>query len=426
MPSMPVNGNKSMWRWTLLALFAAGCNSIAPFDLRAAPPADGDSDVDGDSDFDHDDARSDSDVDADADTDADYDQEHDRDSELDSDGDDADDTGFDADGEDDSEQDACVPSCDERECGPDGCGHVCGPGCGGALSCDLRGRCVETPAAHLWIQIDAGVFRMGSPTGELGSGYRDCCEDEVVHEVELTHDFLLLSSEVTQSDFERLMGYNPSYFPDPREVELPCADGDCPVENLSWFEAAEFCNVLSRYERLQECYLCERGGGELFCEPSPRFSSPYLCPGYRLPTESEWEYAVRAGTTSATWLGELEGVFWTCDPQPALDPIAYWACNSERGTHRVAELLPNPWGLFDMLGNVAEWCHDWYAPYPTDSRSMDPFGPEDRPEFGHRTGRGGSGGLGSYRCRSAFRGSRDEPEGRNGYLGFRVARTHSP
>ena len=138
-----------------------------------------------------------------------------------------------------------------------------------------------------FVLITAGTFEMGSLPGELGR-----YDDENQHEVTLTHDYLILSTELTQGGFEALMGYNSSRF-------SGCPS--CPVERVSWHEAAAYCNALSESRGLDRCYDCVGDGIGVVCEPSDRYATPYDCLGYRLPTAAEWEYGARGGTTTATY-----------------------------------------------------------------------------------------------------------------------------
>jgi formylglycine-generating enzyme required for sulfatase activity len=295
-------------------------------------------------------------------------------------------------------EDDCYPACEE--------GATCYPATGTCGRLDLD-----------WVRVEPGVFLMGSPDEEFG---RDPYENQL--EVELSMPFEIATTEVTQGEFRNLMGYNPSEFTEDND-EAPCGL-DCPVERVSWHEAAAYCNALSSQIPIDECYVCFGEGEEVECEPDPGLDRPHLCPGYRLPTEAEWEYAARGGTTTATYNGDLDLV--GCDGASAtLDPIAWWCGTTDSSyTRPVAHLAPNALGLYDMLGNVYEWCHDRedYPEYPEGHR-VDPFF-EDL-SSGFAALRGGDFGSQAQACRVGFR-SFEPSEFKEPWLGFRPIRTILP
>ena len=223
--------------------------------------------------------------------------------------------------------------------------------------------------------------------------------DEVAHKVTLTNDFYLSKTEVTQKQYYLVMGNNPAYC---QTEELGYRSENNPVERVSWFDAIKFANALSIKEGLPKCY---RDNGEV-----SGGSNIYACKGYRLPTEAEWEYAARGGTKGARY-GKL-------------DDIAWYDKNSGNKTHPVGKKTPNAFGLYDMLGNAWEWCHDWYGDYPNGPQA-DPTGPRAGQ---YRVRRGGS-----YCCsragdvRAAFRDRFDPSEGygiiAQDSCGFRLARS---
>jgi formylglycine-generating enzyme required for sulfatase activity len=230
------------------------------------------------------------------------------------------------------------------------------------------------------IEIPAGKFTMGSPSDEKG---RESDEESV--RVTLTRPFLLGRTEVTQGQWKQVMNSEPWKKQTVFEV-----DDDYPATSITFFDAVKFCDKLTELER------------EKRKEPASLH--------YRLPTEAEWEYACRAGTTTA----------FSFDKEADINSYAWikrWDGPAARQPfgHKVAQKMPNSWGLHDMHGNVFEWCSDWY-----DKKLMggvDPVGP---PHGAYRTSRGGGWWDYPIHYRSAYRFS-FVPTREFERLGFRVA-----
>ncbi len=234
------------------------------------------------------------------------------------------------------------------------------------------------------VLVSKGTFNMGSPIAEEGAE-----DDESQHQVTISKDYFLGMTEVTQGQYEKVMGTNPSSFQ--KEVIRNSDSSMYPVEQISWKDAVEFCEKLSDLPE-------EEKAGRV----------------YRLPTEAEWEYACRAGSKTAYCSGEsLE----------SLSDNAWFHSNSENQTHPVEQKKPNALGFCDMHGNVWEWCSDRYGEYPKES-VIDPIGPR---EGADRVLRGGSWFNVAAHCRSASRHCY-HPSLRN-FLnrhGFRVALNSPP
>jgi formylglycine-generating enzyme required for sulfatase activity len=214
------------------------------------------------------------------------------------------------------------------------------------------------------VPISAGEFTMGSPQTEEGRG-----RDETQHPVKITKPFYLSAYEVTQAQYQKVMDDNPS----------SSKGATKPVENVSWDNAVEFCRKLSKVEGVE----------------------------YRLPTEAEWEYACRAGATTAYSFGN------------DVSELGKYAWHSSNSTHPVGELKPNAWGLFDMHGNVWEWCYDWRDDYDL-KVLVDPTGPVSGL---YRVARGGSFLYPPRDVRAAYRNN-TQPYNHYYDGGFRLARTY--
>jgi formylglycine-generating enzyme required for sulfatase activity len=219
-----------------------------------------------------------------------------------------------------------------------------------------------------FVRIAPGTFQMGSTASGAGE------DQQPVHPVEITQSFYLGKYEVTQSQWEAVMGNNPS----------PHKGDNQPVVRVSWVDVQVFIRKLNARERGS---------------------------AYRLPTEAEWEYATRSGLQTAYGFG---------DSSHQLNQYAWYGGNSAGQPHSVGQLKANSWGLYDLHGNVWEWSQDWYGEtyYPS-SPHRNPQGPSSG---SHRVVRGGSWSSGSGNCRSASRGHWP-PDFRSDYVGFRLLRT---
>ncbi len=236
------------------------------------------------------------------------------------------------------------------------------------------------PNPSLLVWINAGTFTMGSPASEV-----DRSSDEGPQTiVTITKGFWMSKYETTQEEYLAVMGSNPSGF---------TGDPQRPVEQMSWFDATNYCVKLTARERV-----------------AGRLPQGYE---YRLPTEAEWEYACRAGTTTATAFGNsLSSTQANFDGNYPYNGAAKGPCLAR--TTKVGSYAPNAWGLYDLHGNVWEWCLDWYGPYPGGSVA-DPRGPNTGSS---RVFRGGSWDYVGGFCRAAFRNG-NSPGTRSILIGFR-------
>jgi len=240
------------------------------------------------------------------------------------------------------------------------------------------------------IKIQGGTFTMGSPQTEFG---RNHANEGPEHQVTL-NSFYISKYEITQEEYEAIMGVNPSHH---RGVNLP-------VEMISWFDAIEYCNKRSEKEGLTPVYTITGTGNGRNVVWNREAN------GYRLPTEAEWEYACRAGTQTPYNVENLGDGAWFHGNSRVEN-------TTNRITYPVGQKQPNAWGLYDMHGNVIEWCWDWLDNY-TAGPKVNPTGPATGVR---RVFRGGSFNFEDRNSRSAYRFG-TPPGLRLQYTGFRVAR----
>ncbi len=253
---------------------------------------------------------------------------------------------------------------------------------------------------ELWLRrIPKGTFIMGSPEGEVGRK-----PNETQHQVTLTEDFYIGVFEITQKQYSLIYGSNPSYY-----------KGDTrPMENVS-YDTIRGTGSIAGNGWPTYGHAVDSGSflGKLRAKTGLTFD---------LPTEAQWEYACRAGTTTALNTG---GILTSPEQDPAMDEAGRYYHNQNDGKGgystehtRVGSYLPNAWGLYDMHGNVSEWCLDWYANLD-ESAAKNPTGYWGTDRYS-RVKRGGCWGSGAYGCRSALRSGRDPSAPSNDRLGFRI------
>ena len=227
------------------------------------------------------------------------------------------------------------------------------------------------------IKCPAGDFMMGSPKNELGRNIR-----ETPHKVILSDSFMIGKYEVTQKQYKAVMGKNPSKFKNDSQ----------PVELVNWNDAKEFC------EKLNTKYSASIPSGFKF----------------DLPTEAQWEYACRAGTNTALNNGKDLTTEYKCNN---LDEVGWYEKNSKFTTHPVGQKQPNAWGIYDMHGNVSEWCRDFDSIYTEGKEEKDPLGPDTGKD---RIIKGGNYNVNAKSCRAALR-LNVNPKTKDMKTGFRVA-----
>ncbi|HET9703491.1 MAG TPA: SUMF1/EgtB/PvdO family nonheme iron enzyme [Vicinamibacterales bacterium] len=279
------------------------------------------------------------------------------------------------------------------------------------------------PNGHVMVVIKGGEFVMGSPLTERGRA-----EEETPHRVRIPRTFAIATAETTNAQFARFLAAVPDYakrwkaaatarFGDPPRFEQFSRTPDSPQVAVSWYDAARYCNWLSEQAglpRSQWVYpeaIDAAQGIELPADYLHRT-------GFRLPTEAEWEYAARAGTTTSRHFGDDESL--------VAKHVWYDVSTKRERAYPVGQLPPNQWGLFDMLGNVWEWTFDRRQPYPSGDGVIDDV--EDQvlrvSNEVARTRRGGSFAYEWFTVRSAHRGDVTYfPNQTRDNVGFRVART---
>ncbi len=241
--------------------------------------------------------------------------------------------------------------------------------------------------------VDMKLIQPGTFT--MGKDEEDDSDHDPAREITISHAFYIAPTEVTQEQWKEVMSQssNPS---------MNRSSDQNPVERVEWFRAIEFCNKLSEMESRDKCYTIIGDNESVLCD--------FDAGGYRLPTEAEWEYACRAGTTG-DYAGNVSDMAWTNE-------------NSDNSTHEVAQKTPNAWGLYDMHGNVTEWCWDYYVfDYYEDMITVDPRGPASS-DVNYRSARGGSYIDGGDFVKSYHRFSYPDNQDNILYMvGFRPVRT---
>ena len=257
-----------------------------------------------------------------------------------------------------------------------------------------------------FVVYQPGEFVMGSPDTELKRG------NEPQHRVRITRPFAICDREVSVEQWlrfgaatKRNYAYSRYHSPTPKHTVV-----------ATWYSAVEYCRWLTEQAGMSESEQCYEDPEKLAKGPDGHPLNWPFHPeraGFRLPTEAEWEYACRAGTSTTYGFGSDSRL---------LGKYGWFVDNSGEKNHVGGELRPNLRGLFDMHGNVYEWCHDWYAEYHRGD-SVDPVGPQ-RAQVTRRVLRGGGWNLYAWMCRSALRHDDGVPSAEYVFMGFRVARTH--
>jgi formylglycine-generating enzyme required for sulfatase activity len=252
---------------------------------------------------------------------------------------------------------------------------------------------------YKFVFVEGGSFQMGNTEND-GEGQLD---EKPAHTVNLTYDYLIGEREVTFDEYATFCTETFHRVPD----DFGWGRGMQPAINVSWWGAISYCNWLSQKEGIAIAY---DNKGSLLDKNGNRTAVIETVHGYRLPTEAEWEYAARGG---------LKRKGYKYAGSDTLSEVGWYKDNSGGQTHPVGQKLPNELGLYDMSGNVIEWCHDWYGDY-TSMTQTNPTGPISG---SFRVNRGGCWDIDEQHCRVAHRGNGAAV---SGDFGFRVARTAKP
>ena len=292
--------------------------------------------------------------------------------------------------------------------------------------------CSVTVTSMVKLELKDKSFQMGA---EYTGSYASYDWEKPVHTVNFTRDIYICDHEVTQVEYEKYCKYSSS-----SPSDSYGKGNNNPVYYVSWYDAIVYCNLRSMDEGLTPCYKLgeetdpkkwadiqkdNETNPTKFCGPASSnttwdgITCDFTKNGYRLPTEAEWEYAARGGIADndkPVWAGTTE----VGDSEANLKEYLWYSDNAGGKTHEVKKLLPNGYGLYDMSGNVWEWCWDWYGSYASED-ATDPVGAVSG---SGRVGRGGSWGYDAGYCRASNRGNAT-PGDRIDDLGFRLARSSS-
>ena len=301
------------------------------------------------------------------------------------------------------------------------------------LACPQKSKPVSVVDGFVKLELKGKSFQMGA---EYTGSYASYDWEKPVHTVNFTRNIYMCDHEVTQAEYEKFCRYSDTYSPN----DTYGKGNNNPVYYVSWYDAIVYCNLRSMDEGLTPCYKLgeetdpkkwadiqkdNETNPTKFCGPASSnttwdgITCDFTKNGYRLPTEAEWEYAARGGIADndkPVWSGTTEAG----DSEANLKKYLWYSDNSENRTHEVKELLPNAYGLYDMSGNVWEWCWDWYGDY-TEGEAANPVGAVSGSS---RVIRGGGWVSSAWYCRASHR-SFTTPDYRYDYLGFRLARSSS-